>query len=145
MGLDMYAFGAVNTDEGLDVLGDLPQPLPAIKNAAGGGGHLLVRGERYPYLPLAKWRKHPDLHGWMERLYRERGGKGHFNRRAMRLHNDDIDALERDLDTGSMPPPSPGYYMGESDGEDWAATRAFIAEARAVLDGGYAVFYDSHW
>jgi hypothetical protein len=20
------------------------------------------------------WRKHPDLHGWMERLYREKGG-----------------------------------------------------------------------
>ena len=23
---------------------------------------------------LHYWRKHPDLHGWMEKLYREKGG-----------------------------------------------------------------------
>ena len=145
MGLDMYAFGAVNNNNGLDVLPDIPEPLPAVKNAAGGEGHLLLRGKRYPYFPLAKWRKHPDLHGWMERLYRQRGGKGHFNCRAMRLHIDDIDALDRDLNAGSMPPPSPGYYMGKSDAQDLQQTRDFIANARTVINGGHAVFYDSYW
>ena len=24
---------------------------------------------------IAYWRKHPDLHGWMENLYREKGGR----------------------------------------------------------------------
>lgn len=27
------------------------------------------------------WRKHPNLHGWMERLYRTKGGQKDFNAR----------------------------------------------------------------
>lgn len=41
---------------------------------------------------LHYWRKHPNLHGWMEQLYREKGGTDHLRqpatdrRRRLRLH-----------------------------------------------------------
>src|SRR5688572_30017930 len=40
---------------------------------------------------LHYWRKHPDLHGWMARLYREKGGIGpDFNCNTLVLTLDDL-------------------------------------------------------
>ena len=37
------------------------------------------------------WRKHPNLHGWMEALYREKGGKGkYFNCDQVALTPEDM-------------------------------------------------------
>lgn len=43
---------------------------------------------------LHYWRKHPNLHGWMERLYRIKGGAQEFNCATVRLAPGDIDRLE---------------------------------------------------
>jgi len=47
---------------------------------------------------LFYWRKHHDLHGWMENLYRDKGGaKADFNCVPVRLTLEDLDYLEKDL------------------------------------------------
>jgi hypothetical protein len=47
---------------------------------------------------LRYWRKHPDLHGWMEKLYREKGGTAEsFNCVRVVLAPPDLDRLEADI------------------------------------------------
>ena len=41
------------------------------------------------------WRKHHDLHGWMEQLYRKKGGIEEFNCQYVELTIHDLDQLER--------------------------------------------------
>ena len=58
--------------------------------------------EGYTYyedsMELAYWRKHPNLQGWMEDLYLEKGGEGEFNCQDVELTLEDLDALEATLD-----------------------------------------------
>lgn len=51
------------------------------------------------------WRKHPNTHGWMENLYREKGGKDSFNCDNMQLTAADLDAFERAVLGGLCPRP----------------------------------------
>src|ERR1700742_4040250 len=75
---------------------------------------------------LHYWRKHPDLHGWMERLYREKGGADEqFNCNTLVLTAQDIDRLERDIRARRLPPTS-GFFFGESDGSEQADDLQFI-------------------
>jgi len=91
------------------------------------------------------WRKHPNLHGWMEALYRKKGGKDEsFNVSPVRLTSEDIDQLERDV-TGEKLPETTGFFFGSSDAGDQYRDLQFIAIARAALAEGYAVFYTSWW
>jgi hypothetical protein len=91
------------------------------------------------------WRKHPNLHGWMEALYRKKGGKDEsFNVSRVRLTSEDIDQLERDV-TGEKLPETTGFFFGWSGPEDQEKDIAFIKIARATLAEGYAVFYTSWW
>lgn len=47
------------------------------------------------YGELHYWRKHPNLHGWMERLYRKKGGReDSFNCVNVLLTADDLDRLK---------------------------------------------------
>jgi len=53
---------------------------------------------------IAYWRKHPNLHGWMEQLYYEKGGKDDsFNGSNVVLTKDDLDSLEQDIIDGTLP------------------------------------------
>jgi hypothetical protein len=89
------------------------------------------------------WRKHPNLHGWMEQLYREKGGKAkYFNCVAVELTPEDIDRLERDLHDL---PGTTGFFFGTSQPEDTDDDREFIAKARAAFAEGRAVYYTSWW
>lgn len=90
------------------------------------------------------WRKHPNLHGWMEALYRKKGGKQCFNVTPLRLMPEDLDQLESDINSTSLPPTA-GFFFGRSDGSERADDLDFIAKARAAIKVGYAVFYNSWW
>ena len=47
---------------------------------------------------FAYWRKFNHLHGWMEKLYRQKGGKADvFNCCTVRLELEDLERLEADL------------------------------------------------
>ena len=140
MGLDMYAFRArVDAD----------RPMPDVdarftdrdERTDDNGNPLfeMVDAEFY------YWRKHPDLHGWMEKLYRTKGGEDpSFNCNSVRLMAEDLDALEAAIKNTALPHTT-GFFFGESTPEDRDDDLEFIGRARAAIAEGDAVYYDSWW
>lgn len=53
---------------------------------------------------IAYWRKFNNLHGWMERLYRKKGGDREFNCVNVPLTKDDLATLEKDVAARNLPP-----------------------------------------
>lgn len=94
---------------------------------------------------LYYWRKHPNLHGWMEALYREKGGADpQFNCVNLVLTAKDLDRLEVAIRQGELPATS-GFFFGHSDGSERDDDLAFIAKAREAIAAGLTVFYSSWW
>ena len=96
-------------------------------------------------MELAYWRKHPNLQGWMEELYHEKGGQEEFNCVDLELTLEDLDALEESLDDEALPETA-GFFFGVNADDHYAeADREFIREARAAIKQGYTVIYSSWW
>ena len=96
-------------------------------------------------IELATWRKHPNLQGWMQELYYEKGGEGEFNCVDVELTFEDLDALEATLDEEELPE-TVGFFFGSNADDHYAeADREFIVQARAAIKKGYKVFYSSWW
>jgi hypothetical protein len=96
-------------------------------------------------IQLAEWRKHPNLQGWMEDLYHEKGGEEEFNCVDLQLTLDDLDALEESLDEEALPETA-GFFFGTDSSDYYAeADREFIVQARAAIKQGYTVIYSSWW
>lgn len=124
MGLDMYAFSV--TEAG---------GLPAVDAEFAEG----------QAQQIAYWRKHPNLHGWMQKLYAEKGGKSSdFNCNTVELTTEDLDKLEADIRERRLPSTS-GFFFGASDGSEFAEDLAFIKDARGSIAKGERVYYDSWW
>jgi hypothetical protein len=91
------------------------------------------------------WRKHPNLHGWMQRLYREKGGTDRdFNLVPVALTEVDLRRLEKALDDDALTETT-GFFFGQSSSEDEAEDRRFLVEARARLAAGQSIYYSSWW
>ena len=123
MGLDMYAYTAAraNTD--------------------------WTTGDRRE---IAYWRKHPNLHGWMEQLWRSQEGQSAsddpmFNGIELELTWEDLERLEEDVKHGRLPHTT-GFFFG-SDSDDYYRFQdlEFVRQARAELFTGLKVFYNSSW
>lgn len=117
MGLDMYG-------------GDDPQ-----------GGDV-VRGAG-----VLQWRCHPNLHGWMFGLHSARTGCSdpfEFNMVRVFLGAADLDALEQAVLDERLPH-TVGFFFGESDPDRAEEDLDFIAQARALINDGWDVFYNSWW
>jgi hypothetical protein len=96
---------------------------------------------------LHYWRKHHDLHGWMESRYYAGGGAAKsFNCVKLRLTLEMLDDLERDIKAKRLPA-TEGFFFGNNppDEESNFDDLNFIAKARTYINGGGAVFYDSWW
>jgi len=94
---------------------------------------------------VAYWRKHPNLHGWMENLYYDKGGKDDsFNGSCVVLDNFDLDNLEEDIKNGNLPQTS-GFFFGQSDGDEVDGDLEFVKNARQSISEGYKVYYTSWW
>jgi hypothetical protein len=100
---------------------------------------------------LAYWRKHPNLHGWMERLWLEKNPEYQDNSDAMfngvelELTWEDLDRLEHAVKM-QMLPPTQGFFFGDgSDKHYQAQDLKFIRDARTELFMGLKVFYNSSW
>jgi len=94
---------------------------------------------------LHYWRKHPNLHGWMESLYYEKGGEADsFNCVPVVLDNGDLDVLEEDIKSGNLPDTA-GFFFGQSDGDEVDGDLEFIAKAREAIKNGMTVYYTSWW
>lgn len=98
-----------------------------------------------PLEDLFYWRKHPNLHGWMERLYRVKGGNNEdFNLTTVALTLEDLDRLEQAVRSDTLPH-TDGFFFGVSQKEDNVRTLEFIAKAREAIADGMTVFYYSWW
>jgi hypothetical protein len=96
---------------------------------------------------LHYWRKHPNLHGWMEQLYCEKGGSNaDFNCGAVQLNLADLDLLEADIREQRLPRTG-GFFFGASDGSksEMEDDLAFVAKARQALADNLTVYYTSWW
>ena len=95
---------------------------------------------------IAYWRKHPNLHGWMEQLAEQKSLEyNSFNGIELELTWEDLDALERAV-THNQLPETQGFFFGNSSDEYYREQDLqFIKEARAELFLGLKVFYNSSW
>src|ERR1700733_2188083 len=92
MGLDMYAF---TTRKAPQAMVDFPECTDDVE--------------------IHYWRKHPNLHGWMQRLYRKKGGTAEeFNVAPVVLDSADLDQLQADI-TADRLPATTGFFFGRSD------------------------------
>jgi len=126
MGLDMYAFI-------VDV------------EVARGGVTDVALGDNAEQ--ISYWRKFNALHGWMEDLYRQKGGsKESFNCTTVRLTANDLDRLEMDTGNNKLVPIN-GFFFGVQEiyPEDLESIADFVKLARQAISDGKAVFYDSWW
>ena len=109
---------------------------------------------------IAYWRKHPNLHGWMERLWKNKGRPGYdqadpspmndgpmFNGIELELTFDDIVALEEDIKSGAMSKlNTSGFFFGDPADDYYREHDLdFIKNAKAELFVGLKVFYNSSW
>lgn len=105
------------------------------------------RSEDIVQRELFYWRKHPNLHGWMQRLYVEKGGDpdpNAFNLVAVLLTSEDLDRLKQDVLDGNLPDTS-GFFFGESGLERMGYDLEFISRAQLAIANGEHVFYHSWW
>ena len=95
---------------------------------------------------IAYWRKHPNLHGWMELLAERKNLKyDTFNGVEMELTAEDLDLLEKAVKKHQLPATS-GFFFGDnSDQYYYDQDLAFIKAARAEMFMGLKVFYNSSW
>jgi len=141
MGLDMYAYVAQKS------------------------GQMNEHYENYDYAKdtstvtkpreIAYWRKHPNLHGWMEQLWEAKGRPGFdetsadcdptFNGVELELTHNDLDDLERAVTHGQLPSTSGFFFGNPSDEHYYESDLTFIKNARAELFFGLKVFYNSSW
>ena len=96
---------------------------------------------------VAYWRKHPNLQGWMEDLWVEKGGQGgmEFNCVDLELTLDDINRLEQDIKDGLLPSTQGFFFGDEADEHYMNSDLEFCMNARKILADGGEVFYTSWW
>jgi hypothetical protein len=133
MGLDMFAYAGVISNQHDFFVNDQEQ----------------VEANEPPR-EIAYWRKHPNLHGWMEQLWRNKNNTHGlnditFNGIELELTWEDLDALEMDIKNGQLPSTS-GFFFG-TPADDYYRVQdlEFIRNARAEIFMGLRVFYNSSW
>jgi hypothetical protein len=139
MGLDMYAYVAARAGqqnefyEGSTWDPELKQSVnPAIEQPR----------------EIAYWRKHPNLHGWMQELWESRqpgGDPNNFNGIEVELTWDDLDRLERTVKKRQLPDTSGFFFGNNADQHYYDQDLKFVQKAKAETFLGLKVFYNSSW
>ena len=99
---------------------------------------------------IAYWRKHPNLHGWMARLWLAREGNelrelDNFNGIELELDAEDLDLLEYVVKERELPGTSGFFFGNDADDYYYNDDLKFIQMARAEMFLGFKVFYNSSW
>jgi hypothetical protein len=150
MGLDMYAYTAGRNGQYSDWWRDAE--LDEHKKQ-------FVNPKLTKPVEIAYWRKHPNLHGWMEQLWRDRQYQTQpvdsteavnpegdtFNNVELELTREDIDQLEQCILENRLPV-TRGFFFGDDSGDYYREQDLrFVTEARTNLFLGLRVFYNSSW
>lgn len=98
---------------------------------------------------IAYWRKFNNLHGWMEQLYREKGGTEVFNCENVFLTKEDLHRLREEANAkADTLAPFEGFFFGyyvELTDDDVAEINTFVNNALAEIEAGFDVYYTSWW
>ena len=100
---------------------------------------------------IAYWRKHPNLHGWMEQLWERKGKPGtgntdaDFNGIELELTWDDLDELENAIRHNQLPKTSGFFFGNPADSHYYEKDLEFVNNAKAEVFLGLKVFYNSSW
>jgi len=105
---------------------------------------------------IAYWRKHPNLHGWMQRLWVRKTNEagivdddpdraGEFNGVELELTWDDLEQLEQDIRDKNLPNTSGFFFGNDADDHYREHDLKFVREAKAEAFLGLKVFYNSSW
>ena len=95
---------------------------------------------------IAYWRKHPNLHGWMEQLAEQKKlSYDSFNGIEMELTPEDLDELEKAVKKRQLPATTGFFFGNNSDQHYYDQDLAFIKAARTEMFMGLKVFYNSSW
>jgi hypothetical protein len=141
MGLDMYAYVAARAGQQHEFYDG-----SAFNKETGDFENPKVSKPR----ELAYWRKHPNLHGWMEKLAERKNLKYNllydsFNGIELELTYEDLEMLELDIIAGTLPDTT-GFFFGQNANDLYQTQDLeFIRNARAELFLGLRVFYNSSW
>jgi hypothetical protein len=129
MGLDQYAYAVMphkdNTDLG-HVWGD--------ETDLEGARSILFH----------QWRKHANLQGYMEELYRSKGGDKEFNCQYVRLTFHDLLELKEAV-VNSRLPQTTGFFFGQSDERHDEETLEFVEKAIKAITQDMEIYYGSWW
>lgn len=136
MGLDMYAYVAAKAGAQADY-----DKGKAWDKEKGGMVNPSVTEPR----EIAYWRKHPNLHGWMNRLWESRGNSGEFNGDELELTWEDLDQLEQAIRNKKLPGTSGFFFGNNADNEYREQDLKFVRDAKAEAFLGLKVFYNSSW
>ena len=91
------------------------------------------------------WRKHPNLQGWMENLYNQKGGKDEFNCANVQLTWEDLEELEQDIKEKRLPETCGFFFGDDSDDHYKEETLDWIQRSLDSIKDGYDVYYSSWW
>lgn len=111
---------------------------------------------------IAYWRKHPNLQGWMERLWlkkfdtpitesdqfiQDKYPLTEFNGIELELTWEDVNQLEKDIKSGVVSNMNTtGFFFGKpSDDYYYEHDLKFCVDAKAECFLGRRVFYNSSW
>ena len=94
---------------------------------------------------IATQRKHPNLQGYMEKLWRERGGEGEFNCVSVELTEQDIYALRSAIQGKDLPETQGFFYGGDSDYYYLEDDLLFCSKALELIKEGKKIYYSSWW
>lgn len=94
---------------------------------------------------ISYWRKHPNLQGWMHKLYEQRGGEEIFNCVMIQLTLEDLERLEADVFQGNLPQTEGFFYGNPADEHYKEKDLLFIQNAKLWIEDGYDILYDSWW
>jgi hypothetical protein len=136
MGLDMYAYVAAKTGQQQEYYDGASWDTDAKDSV----NHAVSKPREIAY-----WRKHPNLHGWMHRLWESKGNSGDFNGDELELTWDDLEVLEEAVKNKELPGTTGFFFGNPSDDHYYNQDLEFIKNARAELFVGLKVFYNSSW
>ena len=97
---------------------------------------------------LHYWRKHPNLQGWMEKLWREKNPDEsvgiEFNNIDVELTLEDLNKLENDILQEKLPE-TVGFFFGKSQPFRKDGDLDFVKKAKEEIQKGNKIFYTSCW
>jgi hypothetical protein len=132
MGLDQYLYAVKE-----------PMPLDETKRAKWWDENISMVNDTQVYY----WRKHANLNGYMESLFKEKGSNGDFNCECMELTASDLEKIIRRLVNRESFPYATGFFWGTSEDSEEEMLQDLKAFTHAYVEmkAGKFIYYSANW